>query len=76
MKRAVAALGTVPALITHRRSGEDLAQRALEYIDAIAETREEYAEDEPAARRAEVERATERAYEALEELLGALTATT
>ena len=33
MKRAVEALGTFPAPIIHRRSGEDLARRAREYID-------------------------------------------
>ena len=76
MKRALAALGPVLAPVTHRRSGEDLAQRARECIDAIAETREEYAEDEPEIRRHEIERATEWAYEALEDLLEALDAPT
>lgn len=72
MKRALAVLGAVVAPVTHRRSGTDLTERAREYIDAIAETREEYAEDDRGTRRDEVERATERAYEALEELLGVL----
>jgi hypothetical protein len=74
MKRALAVLGPVVAPVTHRRSGTDLTARAREYIDAIADTREEYAEDEPEVRRDEVERATERAYEALEDLLGLVSA--